>query len=127
MRLASAWPLLKDTATQFWAHKGPRLGAALAFYTALSLSPTLLVVVAIAGAVYGDEAARGELAVQMQGTVGDEGAKAIETMLANTKAQGKSTLMTVIGVATLLVGASGLFAQLQEALDTIWDVQPEQT
>jgi membrane protein len=127
MRLASAWPLLKDTATQFWAHKGPRLGAALAFYTALSLSPTLLVVVAIAGAVYGDEAARGELAVQMQGTVGEEGAKAIESMLANTKAQGKSTLMTVIGVATLLVGASGLFAQLQEALDTIWDVKPEQT
>lgn len=127
MRLASVWPLLKETATAFWAHKGPRLGAALAFYTALSLSPTLLVVVAIAGAVYGDEAARGELATQIKGTVGEEGANAIQTMLANTKAQGKSTLMTIIGVATLLVGATGLFAQLQEALDEIWDVQPAQT
>jgi membrane protein len=127
MRLASVWPLLKETGTQFWAHKGPRLGAAIAFYTALSLSPTLLVVVAIAGAVYGDEAARGELATQIQDTVGEEGAKAIQTMLANTRAQGKSTLMTVIGVVTLLVGATGLFAQLQEALDEIWDVQPAQT
>jgi membrane protein len=127
MRLASTWPLLKETAKQFMAHKCPRLGAALAFYTALSLSPTLLVVVAVAGAVYGDEAARGELADQIQGTVGPEGAKAIETMLANTRAQGKSTLMTVIGVVTLLVGATGLFAQLQESLDTIWEVTPEQT
>jgi membrane protein len=127
MRLASLWPLLKETAVQFWKDKCPRLGAAVAFYTALSLSPTLLVVVAIAGSVYGDEAARGELADQIQDTVGPEGAKAIETMLANTRAQGKSTLMTVIGVVTLLVGATGLFAQLQEALDTIWDVTPEQT
>ncbi|HKB01165.1 MAG TPA: YihY/virulence factor BrkB family protein [Gemmataceae bacterium] len=126
MRVASLWPLLKETAVRFWHDRCPRLGAALAFYTALSLSPTLLVVVAIAGAVYGDEAARGELAEQIQGTVGPEGAKAIETMLANTRAEGKSTLMTIVGVATLLVGATGLFAQLQEALDTIWDVTPEQ-
>ena len=126
MKLADLWPVLKETAIQFWKHKAPRLGAALAFYIALSLSPMLLVVVAIAGSVYGDEAARGQLAHQIEDTVGSEGAKSIETMLASTKAQGKSTLMTIIGVVTLLLGATGLFAQLQEALDTVWDVQPAQ-
>jgi len=126
MKRTDVWPLLKDTAIQFWNHKGPRLGAALAFYIALSLSPLLLVVVAIAGAVYGDEAARGQLAHQIEDTVGTEGAKAIESMLASTRSQGKGTLMTIVGVATLLLGATGLFAQLQEALDTIWDVQPTQ-
>ncbi|HKA08765.1 MAG TPA: YihY/virulence factor BrkB family protein [Gemmataceae bacterium] len=126
MKIADVWPLFKETAVQFWKHKAPRLGAALAFYIALSLSPMLLVVVAIAGAVYGDEAARGQLAHQIEDTVGTEGAKAIETMLASTRAEGKGMLMTIVGVATLLLGATGLFAQLQEALDTVWDVQPEQ-
>jgi membrane protein len=127
MKLADLWPLVKETGSQFFRDKCPRLGAAIAFYTALSLSPTLLVVVAIAGAVYGEEAARGELADQIQDTVGPEGAKAIETMLANTKNQGRTTLMTIIGVVTLVVGATGVFAQLQEALDTVWGVKPEQT
>jgi membrane protein len=127
MKLADIWPVIKQTATEFFQDKGPRLGAALAFYTALSLSPMLLVVVAIAGAVYGDVAARGELAHQIQDTIGPDGAKAIETMLANTKSQGKSTLMTIVGVVTLLIGATGVFAQLQDALDTIWKVTPEKS
>jgi len=124
MKLADIWPVSKETASEFIADKGPRLGAALAFYTALSLSPLLLVVVAIAGAVYGDVAARGELAHQIKDTIGEEGAKAIETMLANTKSQGKSALMTIVGVVTLIIGATGVFAQLQDALDTIWKVNP---
>jgi membrane protein len=127
MKLAELWPVIKETAAEFFQDKCPRLGAALAFYTALSLSPMLLVVVAIAGSVYGDVAARGELANQMQDTVGPEGAKAIETMLANTKSQGKSTLMTIVGVVTLLIGATAVFAQLQDALDTIWKVTPEKS
>src|SRR5262245_15732892 len=126
MKPADVWPLLKGSAVQFWNHKGPRLGAALAFYIALSLSPLLLVVVAIAGSVYGEEAARGQLAHQIEDTVGSEGAKAIETMLASTKSEGKGILMTIVGVATLLLGATGLFCQPQEALYAIWDVQPEQ-
>jgi membrane protein len=126
MKLTDVWPLVKKTGTQFWRHRGPRLGAALAFYMALSLSPLLLIVVAIAGAAFGEPAARGEIAHQLQDTVGDEGARAIQAMLANHKSQSQSVLMSVIGFATLVVGASGVFGQLQEALDTIWDVRPEQ-
>src|SRR5262245_45554676 len=124
MKLADVWPLIKQTAIEFFKHKGPRLGAALAFYTALSLSPMLLVVVAIAGAVYGDAAARGELAHQIKDTIGEDGARAIEAMLANTRSEGKGTLMTIVGVVTLVVGATVVFAQLQDALDTIWNVSP---
>jgi len=126
MKLADVWHLVKETGTQFWKDRGPRLGAALAFYTALSLSPLLLVVVAIAGAAFGEQAARGEIAAQIRDMVGDEGAQAIQAMLAHHQSQSRGILMTVVGIATLVVGASGVFAELQGALDTIWNVQPEQ-
>lgn len=125
MKLA-VWSLVKTAGIQFWRHKGPRLGAALAFYTALSISPMLLVLVAVAGAVYGEQAARGEIADQIGDMVGEEGAKSIQAMLASHQSQSRSVLMTAVGFATLLVGASGVFAQLQEALDVMWDVKPEQ-
>ena len=86
----------------------------------------LLVLVAIAGSVYGEQAARGEIANQIKDMVGEEGAQAIQTMLASHKSQSRGILMTVIGFATLLIGASGVFGQLQEALDVVWDVKPEQ-
>jgi membrane protein len=126
MKLTAAWPLLKETATEFWADKGPRLGAALAFYTALSISPLLLVVIAIAGAAFGEQAARGELANQIRDMVGDDGAAAIQSMLASQQSPSKNLLMTVVGIVTLVVGASGVFAQLQDALDTIWNVPADQ-
>jgi membrane protein len=126
MKLADVWPLVKETGKQFLRDRGPRLGAALAFYTALSISPLLLVVVAIAGMVFGEAAARGEVANQIRDMAGDQGAEAIQAMLAAHKSQSQSILMTVIGFATLLLGASGVFAQLQDALDTVWKVKPEQ-
>jgi membrane protein len=126
MKLATIWHLIRETGAQFWRHRGPRLGAALAFYTALSLSPLLLVVVAIAGAVFGEQAARGEIADQIRDMVGNEGAEAIQAMLASHQSESQSVLMTIVGAVTLVVGASGVFGQLQEALDTIWDVPPEQ-
>lgn len=123
MKLSDLWPLIKETGTQFWNDKAPRLGAALAFYTALSLSPMLIVVIAIAGFVYGEEAARGEIALQIRDTVGDQGAQAIQSMLASNRANGTNTLMTIVGIATLVIGATGVFAQLQDALDTVWSVK----
>jgi membrane protein len=125
MKLTDAWHLVKQTWTEFSAHKGPRLGAALAYYTALSISPLLLVILAIAGAVFGEAAARGEVAHQLHDTVGEQGADAIQSMLANHKSHSTSLLMTIVGVVALVVAATGLFAQLQEALDTIWEAKPD--
>jgi membrane protein len=83
-----------------------------------------VLVIALAGFVYGEEAARGELAHQIREAVGDEGAQAIQSMLASNHSSGKNTLMTVVGIVTLIVGATGVFAQLQDALNTVWNVKP---
>lgn len=127
MNVNVIWPLVRESGTEFWNDKGPRLGAALAFYTALSLSPLLVVLIAIAGAVFGEQAARGEISHQIRDMVGDEGAQAIQAILAKDRANGTSTLMTIVGIATLLIGASGVFAELQSALDTIWSIAPDKT
>jgi membrane protein len=125
MKAADIWYLVKQTGTEFWADNGPRLGAALAFYTALSLSPLLLVLISIAGIAFGDEAARGEVAGQIQDLIGEDGAKAVETMLASQKSTGSGTVMAIVGIVTLIVGATGVFGQLQAALDTVWNVEPK--
>jgi membrane protein len=104
--------------------RAPRLGAALAYYTALSLAPLLLIIIGIAGLVFGQEAARGQIVGQLQGLVGDEGARAIQDMLANARTPASGTIATIVGFATLLVGAAGVFGQLQDALNTIWEVAP---
>jgi membrane protein len=123
MKLGEYWPPVKEAGVQFWNHKGPRLGASLAFYTALSLSPLLIVVVAIAGLAFSEAAARGEIAHQIRDTVGEQGAQAIQSILAEHRSANKGILMTIVGLVTLLIGASGVFANLQDALDTIWDVK----
>jgi membrane protein len=98
----------------------PSMGAALAYYTAFSLAPLLLIVIAVAGLVFGQEAARGEIVLQLGGLVGEGGAKAIEGLLESTSRPESSLLASTIGFATLLLGATSLFAELQSALDRIW-------
>jgi len=123
MKVAEYFGILKEAGVQFWNDKAPRLGAALAFYTALSISPLLLLVIGVAGLVFGQQAARGELLHQLHGLVGPEGAKAVEEMVAKSSEPSEGTLATVIGLVTLLVGATGVFAQLQDALNTVWHVE----
>lgn len=122
MKLKDAGGLIKDAGSKFIDDKAPRLGAALAFYTLLSLSPLLLVVVGVAGAVFGEEAARGELVHQIQGTVGPEGAAAVEQVVARSAGQSGKGLMAAVAFAVLFFGASGVFVELQGALNAIWQV-----
>jgi membrane protein len=118
--------LLKDTVTEWSEDKVSLWAAALAYYTIFSIAPLLLIAIAIAGAVFGEEAARGEVVAQIQGLVGQQGAEAIQAMLQNTQKPGSGgTIATVFGIATLLFGASGVFGQLQDALNTIWEVKPK--
>ena len=126
MKSADVWYLVTETVKEFFADNGPRLGAALAFYTALSLSPLLLVLISLAGVAFGEEAARGEIAAQIQDMIGEDGAKSVETMLASHKSAATGTLMTIVGIVTLVIGASGVFAQLQDALNTVWNVKPKE-
>ena len=105
-------------------HEASRLAASLAFYTALSLAPLLLIVVAILSLVFGDDAARGQIVVQFHGMLGAQGASAVEAVLASSRGTASGVLATVIGTLVLLIGASGVFGELHGALDTIWDVKP---
>lgn len=119
------YTLLKDTVTDWLDDKAARLAAALAFYTLLSLAPLLIIAVSVAGLVFGDEAARGEITGQLQGLLGVQGAEAIESVLANAKSPTSGVLGTIVGVVVLLFGASGVFGELQGALDQIWEVEPK--
>ncbi len=102
--------------------KAMEMGAALAFYSVLSMAPLLMIAIAIAGLVFGEEAARGEVVGQMRSLVGHEGAEAIQAMLANARKPGAGALASLFGIITLLFGASGVFGQLQEAMNVIWKV-----
>jgi membrane protein len=96
------------------------MGAALAYYTTFSLAPVLIVVIAVAGLVFGQEAARGQIVSQLGSLLGAESAKAIQELLKSASEPGKSVIASVIGVAMLIIGATSVFAELQTSLDRIW-------
>ena len=98
------------------------LGAALAYYTLFSLAPLLLIVIAVAGLVFGQEAARGEIEQQLRALMGEPGAGAVQALLASVGKPSESSLATLVGVVLLLIGATTVFGELQSALDRIWRV-----
>jgi membrane protein len=125
MNAQSIWSLLKDTYDEWDEDKAPRLAAALSYYTLFSLAPLLIIAIAVAGLVFGREAVQGQLFGQIRGFVGDVGAVAIEDMIKGASNQSTGIIAAVLGFGTLLLGAAGLFGQLQDALNTIWEVQPK--
>jgi membrane protein len=125
MALTDSWSMLKQTFAEWTEDKVPQLGAALAFYTALSIAPLLVISLAVAGIVFGKNAARGEIQQQLGSLVGSEGGKAIQQMIANADKPAEGTVATVLSVIILISGASGVFGQLQQSLNTIWEVQPK--
>lgn len=120
MNVGGVWDVLKTTAAKWVADEAPRLGAALAYYTMLSIAPLLVVVAAIGGLVYGPDAARGELVQQLQGLVGRQGAEVLQTMLANAYHPAAGIIASVVGLIGLLLGATGVFVELQASLNRIW-------
>src|SRR5689334_6153558 len=126
MNTQAIWELLKSTFSDWNEDKAPRLAAALAYYALFAIAPLLIIVIAIAGRVFGDEAARGQIIGQIQGLVGEQSAKAIQDMLASAGSKPSTGIFaTVAGIVALIFGAVGLFGQLQDALNTIWEVAPK--
>lgn len=125
MTLRNAWSTLREAGRAWVGDKATRLSAALAFYTLLSLAPLLLIAIAVAGAVYGRETAVGALIDQLRGLVGDAGATVAKTAVEHADQPRQGGLAAVIGIATLLYGASGVFGELQDALNTVWGVKPK--
>ncbi|HXI14291.1 MAG TPA: YihY/virulence factor BrkB family protein [Thermoanaerobaculia bacterium] len=122
----STFALLKEAFAEWNADKAPRLGAALAYYTIFSIAPLILIAIAIAGAVFGDEAARGQMFGQLKQLFGEGGAKALQDMIENAdKNKSGGVIASIIGVVTLLFGATGVFVQLKDALNTVWNVEEQ--
>jgi len=118
-------PLLKQTAAEWLDDKAMRMGAALSYYTVFSIAPLLIIVMAIAGAVFGEQAAEKQISGEISSTVGASSAKAIQDMVQHASDTGTSTLATVIGIVILLLGATGVFGELQDSLNTVWKVAPK--
>lgn len=120
------WALLKETASAWSKDKVPRHGAALAYYTVFSIVPFLVVVIAIIGLIFGREATEGYILDQIANVIGPQSADALKEMLQRANQPSTGIVATVTATATLLLGASGVFGQLQDSLNTIWGVQPKE-
>ena len=119
-------PLCKGAFQNWLSDRAPRMGAALAYYIALSLAPTVLILVAIAGLAFGAQAAEGRLVSEIQGLVGYEGAKAIQTMIEGARRPSRGLAATVLGLVTVFFASSAVVSELRDAMNTIWRV-PEDT
>lgn len=122
MRLKKLIDLCKK-AFQAWSDDyAPSMGAAISYYTMFSLAPLLLIVIAVAGYLFGEAAVQGEIVAQLSGLMGPDAAGAVQALLAHANKPGRGLAAGVIGTAVLVVGATTVFAELQSALDRIWHV-----
>lgn len=123
--LKSAWQLIKETLSNWSDDKAPRMGAALSYCTAFSLAPVLVMVISIAGLVFGRDAAQGRIVGQLEGLLGHDSAAVVQTMLAKASQRGAGAIALVVGFVTLLIGATGVVIELQDAINTVWKVIPK--
>jgi membrane protein len=126
---ANAFGLLKQTGREFLEDKAPQLGAALAYYTVFSLAPLILVLLAVVGIIFRNDPAGAwkKITEQMSYFLDANAVQVVQNIAQQASQPGKSTIATIIGVALGLFGASGVFGQLQDALNTIWDVKAKPT
>lgn len=118
------WKLFAGAGSEWLEDKAPRLGAALAYYTIFSLAPLIVIAVGIAGMVFGQDVARSQILRQIEDLVGNQGGEVFRSMVESAGQPGAGITGSVLGIVMLLFGASGLFGELQDALNTIWEVQP---
>lgn len=124
MRPAIIWELVRDSVVGFVDDNALSHGAAMSFYAATSLAPVLLIVVAIAGIAFGHDAAQLALSAQISGLMGAESAGLLKTALEGASSKSSGTLAAIVGVAALLLTASAVFGEMQQALNAIWKVEP---
>jgi membrane protein len=125
MKARDFWDLTKTAGSKFLEDKAPRMGAALAYYSIFSLAPLLVIAVAVAGLVFGREAAEGQIVGELRGMVGEDGGRLIQAMIASASCDAGGVLAAVLSAVVLFVGAMGVFGVLQDSLNTVWAVRPK--
>jgi membrane protein len=126
MQTKTLWRVTLRALRDWWDDNCLRLAASLAFYTALSLAPLVLLVVGLVGMVIDEQQVASQLAAQLEGLMGPAGRELVNSILTTTTPQG-GTLATVLGLGTLLLGATAVFGELQATMNLIWEVQPAPT
>lgn len=125
MKLKRMVPLFKETFQNWREDNAPRMAAALSFYTLFAIAPLLIIAVAVAGFFFAERAVKGELAIQIEKTVGHGTAQAIQRLVADASRPTSGIMASIFGIGTLLLGAANVFGQLQDALNTVWGVAPK--
>ena len=123
--LGDIWTMLKETVNGYIEDNALSRGAAIAYFTVFSIAPMLVICIAIAGLAFGQKAAQGAIVDQLQGFMGKQGAEAVQAMVASASNKSSGVWATVIGVVTLLLTATGVFGEMQSALNAIWKAQPK--
>jgi membrane protein len=121
----SVVPLLKKTFKGFSEDKVPKLSASLAYSTVFSLGPLLIVIISLCSIFFKQEAIEGTIYTQMRGFVGSSAANQIQEIVKNASISGKGTIAAIIGIVTLLIGATSVFAEIQDSINTIWGLKPK--
>src|SRR5262249_12243537 len=125
---SAGWKMmLKDSILAFINDEALSRGAAIAFYTVTSIGPVLLIVIAIAGLAFGQDAAQNALTAQLSGLMGQQTAEVLQTAVASAASRSSGIVATMIGIITLIVTASGVFVEMQTALNAIWKATPKGT
>jgi membrane protein len=122
-RIKGLWSVLKKSGSDWWEKDPFRQSAIIAYYAIFSLPALLVIIISIAGLVFGREAVSGEVSQQIGSMIGEKTAKDVEQIIALAWASKDSLIATIIGVVTIIIGATGVFAQLQKSLNIIWDVK----
>lgn len=120
---ALVWKSLKDAFKGFGDDKVTKLSASLAYYTVFSLAPLMIVIISICGFFFGAEAIQGTIDNQLQGFIGTDAAKQLQEMIKNASLSGKGAVATTVGVVTLLIGATSIFAEVQDSINGIWGLK----
>lgn len=124
---SAAWKMLKDTVLAFINDEALSRGAAIAFYTVTSIAPVLLIVIAIAGLAFGRDAAQNAITEQLSGLMGQQTAEVLQAAVASAANKPSGVVATIVGIITLMVTASGVFGEMQTALNVIWKAKPKGT
>ena len=125
--MASQWDILKQTAMKWWNDNALRLSASLSYYTLFSLAPMLIIAIAVAGMLFGQEAVEGRLMEEIQGLVGVESALAIQSMIQHARHPESNETATIVSLIAMVILSTGVFVELQDALNLIWRVKPPDT
>jgi membrane protein len=119
------WNALKEAGVNWMAHKSPKAGASLAYYSIFSMGPLIVVAISIAGLVFQREGVQKQVSDAIRGLIGDKGGEAVNTMLTSSGKPGEGIFASIIGTVALIFAALGVVVQLKEALNTVWEVKPK--